>query len=240
MKKIVKQIFDFSNNRTLFINILLSLFCLIGVLVLPSIFGYSFTKVFKNTTLCSLLGSSLFCIILLAIYSKDLGKEFKLFIKNFKKDFKTIVRYYLIGIVMMITFNILLIGILKGTSQNEDLVREVLFSNPVLMLINIVIVAPITEELVFRKSVSTVFKNKWVFAIMSGILFGGAHIMTNVFSGTFILTDLLYILPYGSYGFAFALMDHTTKTTFSSIMVHSFHNLMNGLILINLHFLGVL
>ena len=230
MKKIVKQIFDFSNNRTLFINILLSLFCLIGVLVLPSIFGYSFTKVFKNTTLCSLLGSSLFCIILLAIYSKDLGKEFKLFTKNFKKDFKTVVRYYVIGIVMMITFNILLIGILKGISQNEDLVREVLFSNPVLMLINIVIVAPITEELVFRKSVSTVFKNKWVFAFFSFLFFGGAHVL-----GGTTLVDYLYIIPYGALGGAFALAYYETKSIFTSMSFHMFHNIT--LVLVSILFI---
>lgn len=240
MKKKLFSLFHREEDRKWYVNVLICVFALTGILVLPSIFGLIIKDIIKNEYASSLIGSILFGLILVIIYRKDLKKELNIYLKGFVKIFKLSIKYYLVGILLTITFSILLAGILKGSSQNENLVRELLFNHPLYMFINIVFIAPVIEELVYRKSVSTWIKNKWIFAIISGILFGSAHIATNVFSGTFILTDLLYILPYGSYGFAFALMDHDTKTTFSSIVIHSIHNLLTGLMIMNLHFIGVL
>ena len=230
IKKRLEEIFDFTEYRMNYINWIFCIMCLFLSLVLPSVFAYIIHYVIKDKMVCSLIGSILFATLVLLIYFKDIKKEFKIFTKDFNKNINTVIKYYILGIVLTYTFSLLLYGILKESSQNETLVREYLFDRTWLMLISIVIVAPFTEEIVYRKSVGTVFHNKWVFAIISAILFGGAHIMTNVFSGTFVLTDLLYILPYGSYGFAFALMDYDTETTFSSIMIHSIHNLLNAII----------
>jgi membrane protease YdiL (CAAX protease family) len=114
--------------------------------------------------------------------------------------------------------------------------RELLFNRPVFTMISIVIIAPITEELIFRKSLAPIVKNRFVYALICGILFGGAHLLT----GEFVLSDLLYILPYGSLGFAFALMDYDSKTTCSSIVIHSMHNFVTAILLFITYSLGVL
>lgn len=107
-----------------------------------------------------------------------------------------------------------------------------LYNSPILSLISISIIAPISEELIFRKSLQPIIKNKWVYVIVSGLLFGGAHLLTNILSGTLRVVDLVYILPYASLGSAFALMDNETKTTFSSIIIHAIHNTLTALLLL--------
>ena len=89
------------------------------------------------------------------------------------------------------------------------------------MIIYAGIIGPIVEELVFRKSLKNVFKNKWVFVIISGVLFGLLHVI-----GFELKTplELLYILPYGSLGAMFAYMDYEIDSTFPSIIMHMLHN----------------
>ena len=140
----------------------------------------------------------------------------------------------------MIFFNLLISVFLGGVSSNEEQVREMLFSSPITSLLSISIIAPISEELIFRKSLQPVLKNKWVYIVVSGVLFGMAHLLTNILSGEFVLTDLFYLLPYGSLGSAFALMDNETKTVFSSIVIHALHNTATAILLLVLFKGGLL
>ena len=136
----------------------------------------------------------------------------------------------------MVFFNMVISVVIKDVSANENAVRDMLFSSPVLTMLSIAITAPLSEELLFRKSVGTLTKNKWIFAVLSGFLFGGAHLL----AGKFKLINLLFILPYGSLGFAFALMDHETKSTWTSVMMHAMHNTLTGIMLLSMYFSGAL
>lgn len=98
------------------------------------------------------------------------------------------------------------------------------------------LIAPLSEEMVFRKSLMPIFKNKWVYATICGLLFGGAHLL----AGELTLINLIYLIPYGSLGFVFALMNKETNTTFSSITIHSIHNTFTGLLLLITYYMGVL
>ena len=89
---------------------------------------------------------------------------------------------------------------------------------------------------IVSSTLKNVIKNKWVRAIISGILFGGAHLLTG---NVIRLVDLLFLLPYGSLGFVFSLMDSDTKTTFTSIAYHGIHNAVTGILLLLVSSLGV-
>jgi membrane protease YdiL (CAAX protease family) len=132
----------------------------------------------------------------------------------------------------MVFFNLLISVFLHNISSNEEQVREMLYNHVFISLISISIIAPISEELIFRKSLQPVIKNKWVYIIVSGFLFGFAHILTNIVSGNFVISDLVYILPYGSLGASFALMDNDSKTVFSSIVIHALHNTCTAILLL--------
>ena len=208
----------------------------IGLYIVPIIFGSIFKQIFKNAYLATILGSVILIIILVIFYYKDLKQEFKIFKNNFSKCFRTGLRYYIVGILGMVVTSLIVTNITGGTSANENSVRELLVAYPVFMFINISIIAPLSEELIFRKSISPLIKNKWFRAITSGILFGMAHLLTG---DAIKLVDLLFIFPYGSLGFVFSLMDYDTNTTFTSITYHALHNTMTGILLLIISHMGV-
>ncbi len=222
--------FKYSKERPIYLNILYFLVAFIGTFVLPSLFSGIYTSLFniQNAKVLTLMGNFTFILILYLMYKKDLDKEFKTFTKDFKKNFKTGFKYYIAGLLAMIVFNLFISVIIKDVSTNESLVRDMLFKMPIYTMISISIIAPLSEELTFRKSIEPLIKNKWIYALSCGLLFGACHLI----AGEFKLINLLYLLPYGSLGFVFALMDKETKTTFTSIMMHMLHNTATGLLLL--------
>jgi membrane protease YdiL (CAAX protease family) len=229
-----------SKDRPWYINLLFCFICLVGIIVLPTIFSLMYSDFIKSETICSFLSEVTFVLVLVLMYYKDLIKEAKTFKRDFKKSMKSSIKHYVMGIMSMIFFNLLITMILKNDiSTNESQVREMLFNNTIYALINISIYAPISEEIIFRKSIQPLINNKWLYAFVCGVLFGGAHILTNVLGGTFVISDLIYILPYGSLGVAFALMDYENRSVFNSMTIHCLHNTMTALLLLSMFYLGV-
>ena len=229
-----------TDYKKIIYDIALCIFSLFGAIFLPSLFSMIFASFGLSELLSSTFGEVLYIFILIALFYNSLRKEFNTFKKNFKKSFKTGFKYYLIGYMAMIFFNLIITFILKDISTNENEVRNLLLSSPVIAFINISILAPIAEELSFRKSMMGLFKNKYIFALLSGFLFGFAHLTINIMSGSFVLSDMLYVLPYGSLGFMFALMDFDTKSTFTSICMHAIHNSVTCILLLLMNLLGAL
>ena len=93
---------------------------------------------------------------------------------------------------------------------------------PSVMLLNAGIVAPIIEELIFRKAFRDAIKGKWPFILISGLVFGLMHVLGNVSNWV----DVLYIIPYGALGSAFAMSYYKTDTVFTPIAFHMFHNIV--------------
>lgn len=167
-------------------------------------------------------------LILIILYFKELKKEFKTFKKNWKLSMDTSFKYWFIGLMIMCISNIV-IGIITNlnTSSNEQAVQTLVSSTPYLMLFTAGILAPIAEELTFRKGVSKIFKNKWVYATASGLIFGLLHVI-----GSGNILEYLYVIPYGSLGFFFALTYYDTKSIYPSIIMHAIHN--SALILLSI------
>ena len=231
-----KKGFKYSKERSIYVNILFFLVAFVGTFILPSLFSQIFLSIVKNAQVATILGNMLFIAILYLMYKKDLDEEFKTFIKSFKSSFKTGFKYYLAGLVAMMVFNLFISIIIKDVSTNESLVREMLFEMPIFTMISISLIAPLSEELTFRKSLEPLFKNKWIYALSCGLIFAACHLV----AGEFKLINLLYLLPYGSLGFVFALMDKETKTTFTSVMMHMIHNTMTGVLLLLVYKMGAL
>ena len=175
----------------------------------------------------------IFCIYFI-IYRKDLIKDFKDY-RQHKEEYKDIgIRYWLIGLFLMMIINYILNVVLKaGGANNEKAVQQMIASCPLLMLIEAGIIAPFNEEIVFRKSLKDTFKNKWIFIILSFLLFGGAHVL----SSAKVMTDYLYIIPYGLLGASFAMAYYKTNNIFTSISMHMIHNTILVLISIATLFL---
>ncbi len=158
------------------------------------------------------------------IYRKDLKKEFKLFKKNFMENIDVGFSCWIVGLVIMMISNAIIVFVFKaGGSNNEKTVQEMIKALPWFMLVEAGFLAPFTEEIVFRKTLKdAIGKYKWLFMVLSFLLFGGAHVIGNATSWV----DYLYIIPYGSLGAAFALSYYKTDTIFTPMSMHIVHNLI--------------
>lgn len=172
--------------------------------------------------LLSLFSNIIVAMILILIFKKQLKVEFKKFISKLEWNIDCGIKYWLIGLGIMLLSNIL-IGLLTSSTgaNNEKAVQSMITALPWIMVINAGIIAPIVEELVFRTSFKNAFPNKKLFIILSGLIFGALHI-TNATS----FIDYLYIIPYSSLGIAFAAMYVKTDTVFTPISMHMFHNIV--------------
>ena len=171
-----------------------------------------------------------FIIIILVAYREKVINDTKEFFKKFRSHFKTNLKYYLIGLVAMIFFNLLISQLFKNASAtNEEMVRSFIKLYPIYMLFSVSVYAPIVEETIFRRSIKDCFKVfkdnkilKYVYVISSGFIFGAMHIVGS----TELLIDYVYILPYMSLGMALAMMYNKHENLWDSAFFHALHNLI--------------
>lgn len=174
-----------------------------------------------QNVMLSTFSNCVLLIILFLIFRKDLIEEWKRFRKKFLENIDIGIKYWLVGLGIMMISNIIITFVINlGQAANEQAVQSMISSLPWLMLINAGLIAPCTEEIIFRKGFKKAFPNKWLFIILSAIVFGALHVITSMTSPI----ELLYIIPYGALGAAFAYMYQKTDTIFTSIAMHMFHN----------------
>lgn len=173
--------------------------------------------------LISLFSNTTLLIIFYLIYRKDLKEDFKKFMKKPLENIDTGIKYWFIGLFIMIITNIAINYFFKASGANNEIaVQSMIKKMPFAMLILAGIIGPFNEEIAFRKTLKDVFSNKWVFAFLSFLLFGGAHVIESATT----LIDYLYIIPYGALGGAFALAYYDTDTVFTSVFLHMAHNII--------------
>lgn len=207
--------------KTLFVILLFfssSIFSFIPI----SIFDIDVNNITASENAVITLFNDLIIIgILIILYFGQLKEDYKKTKKNFYEFFETSFKYWFVGLILMMASNILINLVFPNAiSGNEDTVQELITSTPYLMLITAGFIGPIIEELVFRTSFRDVFKNKYLFIITSGLIFGLLHV---VFAATSPL-DYIYALPYCFLGLSFAYMVDKTDNNLSSIMMHMIHN----------------
>ncbi len=174
--------------------------------------------------------NTIFLGSLLIVYNKDMIRYYHDFKKNGKKYISSNIRYWYLGLFIMIVSNLAINPFTPGDlAENEQYVRQLIGSVPLYMLFSTVIYAPLVEELICRKALRDIIPNKWIFITLSALIFGGAHVIGTLSS----LWNLLYIIPYGALGGVFAYVFYKTDNLFTSIFLHALHN---G-ILISLYFI---
>ena len=183
-------------------------------------FLFLLKKNILNQELANLFLYVLLTLIFIIIYFKDLKKDFKNFIKNPKSILKIGINYWIKGlfIMMVSSFIFNIIGI--GTSVNQEQNIELLKKMPLYELISAILLAPILEELVFRRGLKNAFKNNYLYAYTVGLIFGFIHITTSLSSPIMILL----IIPYSAMGVAFGFAYKKTNNIFSTITIHMLHN----------------
>lgn len=111
-------------------------------------------------------------------------------------------------------------------SLNQFYINKILNSSSAyLMIVPTVILAPIIEELVFRKAFFSLFKNDIVALIVSSLVFGLIHVSGE--SGIYLLVNLIiYAIPGFALGFVYL---KNNKNIYPVIFVHALTNLISVL-----------
>ena len=161
--------------------------------------------------------------ILIGIYHKTFFRDFKNYFetRDILENIFTSLKYWLLGLSIMVISNSIITIITNGTlAANEEAVRNLIDTHPLYMAFQLIIYAPLTEELIFRKSIREITNNKAIYILLTGLIFGGMHVISSLNTPL----DLLYLIPYCSLGFTFAYLYHKTDNIFSTITAHTFHN----------------
>ena len=217
MDKLEKKLFYILKTTGLII--LLLIFQIIPVLL----FNIDLNKLSLLQKILYLLITDIILIIIyILIYKKDITKDFKnYFNKKLKNNLKTSIKYWLIGLVIMISSNYIILILTKnGLSQNEEAVRELIDKAPLFMIFESLIYVPITEEIIFRRSIKDITNHKLFYPLLSGLLFGLMHVISSINN----YQELLFIIPYSAVGYTFAKCYQKTDNIFSTITAHAFHN----------------
>lgn len=219
----MKKILEFLK----FIGVFILYFILINFL---NIIFYN-DVISSNKLLSNLVITSISLIVInifFFIYHKTIVKDFYNINKNVLKEG---MKYWLLGYLIMYISNILLYFIGGELPVNETQNRTLILENLYYSVINMAIMAPIIEELIFRRGLRKAFSNKYLFAVTSGLLFSSMHLISEIFITPSLLT-ILYIIPYGALGFSFALAYFKTNNIYSSIIFHTIHNTIAILLLV--------
>lgn len=175
----------------------------------------------------NLIYDTLFISILTISYKNELKNKFNEFKNNIFEFFKKYIKYWILAIILMAISSIIVQSITGSMSTNEENVRELINASPIILFIITGLMAPVIEELVYRLTVyNIVGKNKKLFIILSGLLFGGAHVV----SSATCLVDLLYIIPYAIPGIGLAYIFYKSKNIYVTMLFHSLHNTISFLL----------
>ncbi|MDO5568658.1 MAG: type II CAAX endopeptidase family protein [bacterium] len=163
----------------------------------------------------------IFIVILFIAYRKTLIEDAKKFKNNFLGNIEYAFKWWLLGFGIMVVCNILMVFV-SGfeIATNEQNIRKLISVAPIYMTFSIIIYAPFTEELIFRKGFKDLFKSKYLFIFMSGFTFAFLHVISSIQSPI----DLLYLIPYSALGFVFSYLYYKTNNIFSSMTMHFLHN----------------
>ena len=203
----------------------------ITLFVLQAILLYVFSIILKimglnisemnstNQNLIQILVYIIFMIAIFIFYRKSLINDFKDFKKNYKDYLKLGIKIWAISVILMIVSNIIIQLFYSSVSENEQIVSSSAKKFPLFMMFSSIIYAPFTEEIIYRKSIKNIFDNNIVYILVSGLAFGYVHTLASSNN-----LELLYIIPYGLVGSAFAYIYTKTKNIYTSITLHALHN----------------
>ena len=99
----------------------------------------------SQNVMLSTFSNIVLLLILFLIFRKDIIKEWKKFKSNFLENIDTGIKYWLVGLAIMMGSNIIINIVMNlGQAANEQAVQQMISALPWLMFINAGIIAPCT------------------------------------------------------------------------------------------------
>ena len=168
----------------------------------------------------AIIWETVIAAVIALLLNKKISRDISNMKENHKTYFKKYFKYWLIAVGIMMVSNAIINLIGNDISGNEQALRDLFKISPFYIYFSSVIFAPIVEELIFRQSIRNIIPNKILFIIISGVVFGGLHVLTGFSSPL----DLLYLIPYCAPGIAFAYILADSDNILISMGLHYMHN----------------
>lgn len=153
-----------------------------------------------NTIMISFFADLIFLVCIIFVYRDNLKNDFE----NLKKDYKIskIVKTVIMWVVIIFVFNILMGALTEIIypnmlfDDNTNAMRSMFKISMPYSLFKTMIFAVIAEELLYRESISDVVKNKYIFIVISSIIYTIMNFIFVGFESDIIVMDILsYFLP---------------------------------------------
>ena len=173
-------------------------------------------------------------LIMIIVFFKQLVHDFKYFKEYFREYMSLTIKTWLKSLVVLLILGII-IQLLTNTSQsnNQEALQKMFNKLPIITAGLSIIYAPFAEELLFRGVIRKLIKSKYLFILVSGILFGLLHVIDD--SKTF--AEFLYVIVYSSLGIYLASLYYKTNNLWTNITFHFLQNTLGVLGMILLYFL---
>ena len=168
--------------------------------------------------------------LMIGVFYKQLIHDFKIFKSYFKEYFVLILKTWGKALVLIMITTIIIQIITHTTQANNQIALQNSFnSNPVFIALLAMFYAPIAEELMFRGVFRKFIKNKKLFVIVSGVVFGLMHVIDD--SKT--LAEFSYVFVYSILGIYLAGIYAKTNNLCTNIFMHFMQNTLSviGMIL---------
>ena len=230
MKDNVKNIFKLIISFVLFFNISLVItyiFKLVGI-------NYSDFNYIDYACLNTFIELIMFVVVLL-FYKKYLKKDLVLFKLNKKDYIKKIISYFLIflivkyGVALFSSLLLVMLGSDLVTSENQETVVTLAKTLPFMMMISTSLLAPFVEEGIFRLGIKKVINNKYLFILVSGLIFGFMHIFPTELP---LYVALIESLNYVTMGLLLAYIYNETDNIYVVVIIHALNNLLSMLMIL--------
>ena len=230
MKDNVKNIFKLIISFVLFFNLSLVIayiFKLVGI-------NYSNFNYIDYACLNTFIELIMFVVVLL-FYKKYLKKDLVLFKLNKKDYIKKIISYFLIflvvkyGVALFSSLLLVMLGSDLVTSENQESVVTLAKTLPFMMMISTSLLAPFVEEGIFRLGIRKVINNKYLFILVSGLIFGFMHIFPTELP---LYVALIESLNYVTMGLLLAYIYNETDNIYVVVIIHALNNLLSMLMIL--------
>ena len=220
-----------------FFGIFVYLFLNLAASPILNALGVDVANLSRKTALILSIGKSLLVVFILILISfKKLKTNLKDYKHNWKELLKRNAKYWFCALLIMFVCNLAISLIFnRVTSANDQGIRNLFNELPIYIIFETILLAPITEELAFRQSIRYMAENKYVFIILSGLIFGFMHTLASLKT----ISDFLYIIPYSVPGFFFAYMLYKEDNVLVPISFHMIHNSMAIILLIIAKIIGM-
>ena len=159
-------------------------------------------------------------ILSIIIFIDVFKEEIKLFFNNIKSYMKYILPKIGVAYLIYIIVSLISISITKQTTSVNQQSLETL--NAWYLVYAAVIWAPIVEETIFRRCIRLFIKNDKLFIIVSALIFGLLHTISESSLLNVIIVGLPYITLGGYLSYIYTKTNNMLSNIFSHMLINTF------------------